>query len=92
MLAAVDTPRCTGFTDNNLAKLGQVGLEVTPDKLGKDLTGWVFQPLNLVEVVVIEDSVQGLPGFAQRGKILNPPGLLAHRALNMEGDAVRMPV
>ena len=65
--------------DTDGGETGQGGLEASINPRRKDFGGGIFEAVDFVEIIVIEDLVQGLPGGGDLGKIDD------HTALRVDG-------
>jgi len=72
LISVVNASRVTGFLDYDFGKTRELGVKSLPDPLRQVFTGWVFQPLNLVQIVVIQLVVQWLECRSEIGEIHNP--------------------
>lgn len=78
--------------DRNFAELRQAGLELFPNPQRQALAGGVFQPGNVVEIVVIELVVERLEGNLDVTKIHDPTSVRARFATDVQLDLERVPM
>ena len=57
-----------------------------PDPTRQDLTGWIFQPIDLIEVMVVKTIIEWLEGLLDVGKVHYPAGLFIHLARDINCD------
>jgi len=72
LIAGVDTAAGAGFLDDDLAEVGERGVEALPDPAGKVLAGGVFEAGDVVEATVIDLVFDGGEGGLEVGEIKDP--------------------
>lgn len=77
---------------HDLAELRQCWLELLPDPDCQAFAGGIFQPVDIVEIVVIQAVVDRLKGGLDIAEIHDPAGLGAGFAADMQLHSKRMPV
>src|SRR5579864_8392472 len=92
IVAAVAAARRAGLVDHDLRQVGQRRAEPVPDPPGDDLARRVAQPLDLVEVVVVEHVEQRLHGVRQLGVVADPAGRFGDRPVHVHRDPVGVAV
>lgn len=92
IIAGVDTTGSTGFTNNQLAQQRQPRFKSNPYPAREILAGGVFQPLDLVQIVMIELVEDRFKCLADIAKILHPSLGCADLTGDMYLDVERVPV
>ena len=87
---AVNTAGGAGLAHHDPGKHRQRWLEPAPDPARQILAGGVLQPLDFVQVMMIELLIDRLEDAGQIGEVHDPACLLRHRAGDMNLDAKRM--
>ena len=88
----VDAPCRAGLAHDDLAQPGQRGGDALPDPAREVLAGRVLEPLDLVQVVVVELGVERLEGGLDLGEVHEPAELLVHLAAHVQRDLEGVPV
>ncbi len=68
--------------NGDLGKAGKLGCQMFPEPGSHVFNRWIFQPLDLVEVAVVQLVHQRLHGTADLGMIVNPADGRVHLPFN----------
>src|SRR5258706_13129103 len=78
--------RVAGLVNDHALEPDELGRELLPEPVREVLTGRVFEPLDVVQVVVIELVVQGLPNRVELTVVDEPTRFGVHGAAHHELD------
>ena len=76
----------------NRTQLRQQRLQLFPDPLGQHFTGRIFQPRDVVQVVVVQALVQRLEDRLDLGEVANPAGVRVEVAAQVDRHFERVAV
>src|SRR5260221_6881963 len=90
--ALVNAPSVAGLVDDPLDQTRQPRLKLPPNPARQGLAGRVFQPFDIVEVVVVQPLIDRLKNIFDSRKIHDPTRFSSDRAANMNRYLERMTV
>src|SRR5690349_20369513 len=73
IFSTVGAPGRAGFPDNDCTHAAELWSETSPDPSRQDFARWIFEPVDLVEVVVIQLRADRLEGRFQVREVNHPP-------------------
>lgn len=77
---------------HDLVQAGEPRRQAGEDPARQHFAGGIFQPLDVVEIVVIKLVIERRKGSLEVGKIHDPAHLRVRLAFDVDFDAKRMPV
>src|SRR5688572_23023513 len=92
LLTFVLAARVAGLEQGHALQRREARLEPLPDEARKKLAGRVFEPRDLVQVVVIEQVVERLPQSVEVAVIDEPAGFGVNRSLDRQLHFETVPV
>jgi hypothetical protein len=90
--APVTAAGSAGFVDHNFTQFRQIRLEPLPNPQCELLAGRIFQPFDVVQVMVIQLIVDGPEGAFDVGKVHDPAGIGCRFTCDMDFYPEGMPV
>lgn len=89
-VAGVFATAGAGFVDANLGQLRHQRLDLVPDPLGDHFAGGVFQPGDVVQVVVVQLIIDRLEDRLDLGEVADPARVRVERAGQVQADLERV--